>query len=207
MVPMSKVKQGSQKAIMHSLAHAENYAIDLMWDIVARFYYEDMPREFYDDWIRIAGEEAKHYNKWQEQLKAFGSFYGDLTAHNSLWESASDTADDLLKRLAVVHLVHEARGLDVAPLLRRKLERCHGPAAAAAIAVLEGNVAEEVGHVGAASRWFGFLARRRGLDPVAAFHKIVRENFHGKLRPPFNKEMRDQAGLTEDYYLPLAETR
>ncbi|CAM9496655.1 unnamed protein product [Heterosigma akashiwo] len=47
MVPMSKVKQGSQKAIMHSLAHAENYAIDLMWDIVARFYYEDMPREFY----------------------------------------------------------------------------------------------------------------------------------------------------------------
>jgi len=27
-------------------------------------------------------------------------------------------------------------------------------------------VAEEVGHVGAARRWFGFLARRRGLDPV-----------------------------------------
>jgi hypothetical protein len=33
-----------------SLCHAESYAIDLMWDIVARFAGEDLPRDFYEDW-------------------------------------------------------------------------------------------------------------------------------------------------------------
>ena len=32
-----------------------------------------------------------------------------------LWESATETSDSLFSRLAIIHLVHEARGLDTNP--------------------------------------------------------------------------------------------
>jgi uncharacterized ferritin-like protein (DUF455 family) len=35
-VQMSKTKTGSRKAMLHSLAHAECRAIDLMWDLIVR---------------------------------------------------------------------------------------------------------------------------------------------------------------------------
>jgi len=203
MVPMSKVKQGSQKALMHSLAHAESYAIDLMWDIVARFTKYGMPREFFDDWIQIAGDEAKHYFKWQEKLKRFGSFYGDLAGHNSLWESAQETSDDLMKRLAIVHMVHEARGLDVYEGILQKLKRCRDPES---MEILKQNHAEEITHVAAGVRWFKYLCAKKNVDPVQQFHEIVKNKFHGSLKPPFNKASRERADLTEDFYIPLSSS-
>lgn len=38
-----------------------------------------------------------------------------------LWESAIETQDSLFSRIAIVHLVHEARGLDVNPM---QIKRC-----------------------------------------------------------------------------------
>jgi uncharacterized ferritin-like protein (DUF455 family) len=35
--------------------------------------------------------------------------------HAGLWESAQETSHSLSARLAIIHLVHEARGLDVNP--------------------------------------------------------------------------------------------
>ena len=49
------------------------------------------------------------------RLGALGAAYGDLPAHDGLWQAAQSTAHDLAARLAVVPLVLEARGLDVAP--------------------------------------------------------------------------------------------
>jgi uncharacterized ferritin-like protein (DUF455 family) len=34
-------------------------AIDLSWDICARFAQEDFPKEFYDDWITVAEDESR----------------------------------------------------------------------------------------------------------------------------------------------------
>ena len=45
-------------ALLHAIAHIEFNAIDLGWDIVLRFVGEDMPRAFYDDWVRVARDEA-----------------------------------------------------------------------------------------------------------------------------------------------------
>jgi uncharacterized ferritin-like protein (DUF455 family) len=49
--------------MVHALVHVENIAIELSWDIVMRFCEKkyNLPVEFFDDWVRIAGEEAKHY--------------------------------------------------------------------------------------------------------------------------------------------------
>lgn len=34
-------------------------AIDLAWDIIARFTSFNMPKEFYDDFVKIAEDEAR----------------------------------------------------------------------------------------------------------------------------------------------------
>ncbi len=47
--------------------------------------------------------------------------YGDLTAHNGLWEMAVKTDFDVLTRMALVPRVLEARGLDVTPGMIEKL--------------------------------------------------------------------------------------
>jgi uncharacterized ferritin-like protein (DUF455 family) len=185
-------------ALLHALAHIELNAIDLGWDIVARF--PGLPRAFYDDWVWVASEEAGHFALLEARLSALGGAYGDLPAHDGLWESASATAHDLLARLAVVPLVLEARGLDVTPEMIRRLERAGDPDSAA---ILHRIYADEIKHVAAGARWFDRLCREQGLDPEITFRDRVRRYFKGHIKPPFNRDARDRAGLPASYYEAL----
>ncbi len=49
-------------ALLHAVAHIELNAVDLHWDIIARFSDTPMPLGFYDDWVKAADEESKHFN-------------------------------------------------------------------------------------------------------------------------------------------------
>jgi len=189
-------------ALLHAVAHIELNAVDLHWDIVARFAHVPMPTGFYDDWVKAADEESKHFNLLCDCLEAMGSHYGALPAHAGMWRAAEDTAGDLLGRLAVVPMVLEARGLDVTPGM---IEIFRKAGDAGATAALETIYAEEVGHVAYGAKWFNFLCGRENLDPRDTFHALVRRYFHGALKPPFNEEKRAEAGLPPDFYWPLAE--
>ncbi len=160
-----------------------------------------MPRAFFDEWLEIAADEARHFGLLQERLGAFGAVYGDLPAHGGLWDAAQATAHDLLARLAVVPLVLEARGLDVTPPMIERLRRA-GDAASAA--VLEMIYRDEISHVAVGSRWFRRLCAERGLEPVATYHDRVRRCFTGMIKAPFNIEARDAAGFGAEFYAPLA---
>jgi hypothetical protein len=70
MVDSKKVTAKNRAAFIHSLVHAESYAIDLMWDMVVRFHGEGLPRDFYDDWCKVASEEAVHYCGWRDRLRS-----------------------------------------------------------------------------------------------------------------------------------------
>jgi len=189
-------------ALLHAIAHIELNAVDLHWDIVARFTATPMPLGFHDDWVKSAAEEAKHFNLLADWLEANGSHYGALPAHAFMWRAAEDTADDLLARLAVVPMVLEARGLDVTPGM---IEIFRKAGDGQAITALETIYAEEVGHVAYGSKWFNFLCGRADIDPKEVFHALVRKHFHGALKPPFNEEKRAEAGLPPDFYWPLAD--
>ncbi len=193
--------EAGRKALLHAVAHIELNAVDLHWDIIARFAHIDMPMGFYDDWVKAGDEEAKHFNLVSDCLEEMGSFYGDLPAHAGMWRAAEDTADDFMGRLAVVPMVLEARGLDVTPGM---IEIFRNSGADNAVAALETIYAEEVGHVAYGSKWFHFLCGRENADPKEVFHSLVRKYFHGTLKPPFNEEKRAEAGLPPDFYWPLA---
>jgi uncharacterized ferritin-like protein (DUF455 family)/nitrite reductase/ring-hydroxylating ferredoxin subunit len=112
----------SRIGMLHALANVEQWAIDLAWDIIARFSTAEFnqqsiqsQKEFFSDFVKVASEEAKHFTFLVDRLKALGSFFGALPVHDGLWDSALLTSHCLLSRLAIVHMVHEARGLDVNP--------------------------------------------------------------------------------------------
>lgn len=189
-------------ALLHAVAHIELNAVDLHWDIVARFAHIPMPPGFHDDWVKAADEESKHFTLLADCLESMGSHYGALPAHAGMWRAAEDTAGDLMARLAVVPMVLEARGLDVTPQM---IDIFRGTGEGQAVAALETIYAEEVGHVAYGSKWFHFLCGRHDLDPKEVFHALVRRHFHAPLKPPFNAEKRAEAGLPPDFYWPLAD--
>ena len=185
-------------ALLHALAHIELNAIDLAWDLVARFGAAKGP-EFCDDWVAVGADEGRHFLLLDDRLAELGASYGDLSAHDGLWQAAADTAGDFLARLAVVPMVLEARGLDVTPATVDRL-RAAGDAASADILMII--YRDEIDHVGAGSRWFKRACTERGLDPVATWRDLVACYFGGRLKPPFNDDARAAAGFLKAMYAP-----
>ncbi|MDR6770687.1 ferritin-like domain-containing protein [Azospirillum sp. BE72] len=187
-------------ALLHALAHIELNAIDLAWDIVARFAPVGLPKGFTDDWVQVADDEARHFRMLETRLNALGSSYGDLPAHDGLWQAATETAHDLAARLAVVPMVLEARGLDVTPETVRRL-RDFGDAESADL--LQTIHDEEISHVAAGRRWFVHLCVERGVEPVTFWQELVGRHFRGGLKRPFNVGSRQLAGFGPEYYEPI----
>jgi len=187
-------------ALLHALAHIELNAVDMTWDLIGRFHRADVPRAFFDNWVQVGLEEAKHFDLVSRRLAELGAAYGDLPAHDGLWQAAQATGHDLMARVAIVPLVLEARGLDVQPSMLAKL-RGHGDEASAS--VLEIIYRDEKRHVAFGARWFRHLCERRGLPVEPTFHDLVRRYFRSPLKPPFNDAARAEAGLTPGFYKPL----
>lgn len=190
-------------ALLHAIAHIELNAVDLALDIVARYATEPVPHSFFDGWMQVAFEEAKHFRMVRERLRQLGADYGDMPAHDGLWQAAHATRNDLTARLAVVPLILEARGLDVTPALQEKMRETGDLETAAVLNVI---YTDEKGHVAIGAKWFRFLCAREKRDPAATFQQLVRANFRGALKPPFNDLARAEAGLTPSFYRALTST-
>jgi uncharacterized ferritin-like protein (DUF455 family) len=179
-------------ALLHALAHIEFNAINLALDAVWRF--ADMPQAFYADWLRVAAEEAHHFALLTARLADFGHAYGDLPAHDGLWQMCERTRDDVLARMALVPRTLEARGLDASPAIRARLVQA-GDADSAAI--LDVILRDEIGHVRIGNHWFRHLCALRGLDPHTAYAQLADRYGAPRLRGPFNFDARRDAGFDD----------
>lgn len=202
-VPRRRINRGiaGRIALLHALCHIELNAVDLAWDIIIRFTDQDLPTDFFDDWVKVATEEARHFMMLSDRLKQLDAAYGDLPAHDGLWDAALETRHDLAARLAIVPMVLEARGLDVTPAM---IEKLRGVEDTASADILEVIYREEIGHVRIGKRWFTFVCARRNQEPGTFWRDLVAKHFRGDLKPPFNVPARDQAGLPEDWYTNVA---
>lgn len=70
-------------------------AIDLAWDTVARFSHLRLPPAFYEDFARVADDESRHFAWCVQRLAELGHSYGDMPAHDLLWQGAQSSASDL----------------------------------------------------------------------------------------------------------------
>ncbi|WP_157219282.1 ferritin-like domain-containing protein [Flavisphingomonas formosensis] len=196
-------RAGSERgriATLHALAHIEFAAIDLAFDLIGRFG-DAFPTAFVDDWMRVGAEEAMHFALLARRLRALGTGYGDLPAHGGLWEAAEATTQDAAARLAVVPMVLEARGLDVTPATIAHFCRAGDERSAALLTRI---LADEVRHVAAGVRWFRFCCDAERFDAADRWRVLVGLHFRGAIKPPFNDSARGAAGLTTEFYSPLA---
>ncbi len=184
--------QDSRNTLMHAIAHIEFNAINLALDAAYRF--REQPIEYYQDWIQIADDEARHFGLVRDYLNQHDCDYGDYKAHNGLWEMAVDTQHDVVARMALVPRVLEARGLDVTPGIIEKFQRVNDQAA---VDILEVIYNDEIGHVLLGSQWFFYQCKQRDLEPRVTFTDMVERYLHGQLRGPFNIAARLQAGFDE----------
>jgi uncharacterized ferritin-like protein (DUF455 family) len=187
-------------ALAHSIAHIEFNAINLALDAVYRF--QDMPHEYYRDWLLVAAEEALHYSMLSDYLAQHDMRYGDLPAHNGLWEMAVKTDQDVLVRMALVPRVLEARGLDVTPTMISKLAAVGDQAL---VSILERIFEDEIGHVKIGTFWYTQLCHERKLEPRSTFLKLIRDYMTGAKFGPFETEARKKAGFTDEELQSLME--
>jgi uncharacterized ferritin-like protein (DUF455 family) len=178
-------------ALLHSLAHIEFNAINLALDAIWRF--PDMPKQYYEDWLKVAKEEAYHFTLVNRYIQSFGFSYGDFPAHNSLWEMVERTQDAVIARMALVPRTMEARGLDAVPMIRDRFKQIKEWGA---VEILEIILRDEIGHVAIGNYWFNYLCTKDNLSPISAYRDLAKKYCAPKLRGPFNLEARKQAGFT-----------
>lgn len=179
-------------ALVHAVTHIEFNAINLALDVVWRF--TGMPDSFYNGWLKVAQEEALHFQLLSNHLESLGFKYGDFVAHDGLWEMAQRTADDVLARMALVPRTLEARGLDACPAVKHKLASAGDQAGAL---IIDRILHDEIGHVAIGNYWYRWLCVERQLDPYQTYRQLSKMYRAPKLKGPFNLEARLAAGFDQ----------
>ncbi len=183
--------QPGRIALVHAICHIEFNAINLALDACYRF--QTMPKQYYIDWMRIAREESKHFTLLQQRLTQLGAHYGELTAHNGLWEMAVKTQHNIVERMALVPRVLEARGLDVTPGM---IERLQSVGDYDTVKILKIILQEEIGHVEIGTRWFRYACEKQQLDSEATFIALLKQYQVSVGNGPLHMDARQQAGFS-----------
>lgn len=187
-------------ALLHAVAHIEYSAIDLALDHAYR--YRSQPRAYYADWLRVAADEARHFNLLRAHLLTLGHDYGDFPVHDSLWQMAVRTAGDMLARMALVPRLMEARGLDATPPIREKLQQAGD---VGAVRILDIILHDEITHVAIGDKWFRYLCTQRGVEPEATYRELIVRYGAPWPQLPMNEKARREAGFSATELERLAQ--
>lgn len=184
--------QEGRAALVHALAHIEFNAINLALDAIWRFV--DMPKKYYEDWLKVAKEESYHFQLLENWLLERGFQYGSFSGHNSLWEMVEKTCGDVIARMALVPRTMEARGLDAVPAIRSRFAQIKEKQL---VDILDIILHDEIGHVAIGNYWFNYLCKERNIEPIETFRNLAKTYNAPTLKGPFNIEARKNAGFTE----------
>ncbi|SKB77024.1 ferritin-like domain-containing protein [Malaciobacter marinus] len=182
-------------SLLHTIAHIEYSAIDLALDAALRF--ENLPREYYEDWLEVAEDEIRHFKMIEALLHELDAKYGDLEVHTNLFEAMKNT-QTLLSRMAVVPRYLEANGLEQNPKIMEKLKSNPDRFNEKILLALDTILNEEIDHVTKGDRWFKYECKRLSLAPEKTYLKILEEVYPGSTSKKYiiNFEARKQAGFS-----------
>ena len=187
--------KNGQIILLHAIIHIEYSAIDLALDAVYRF--RNLPKKYYDDWLKVADDEVRHFLMLRELLNELGTNYGDIEVHNSLFE-ASQKTQTLIERMAVVPRYLEANGLDATPMILTKLKKLPKNDMIEKIIVkLRIILEEEIDHVKKGDIWFNYACEQNGVSNDIYFEIIDKYYPQGFLRPKnLNIKARKESGFS-----------
>ena len=186
-------KEG-QIILLHAVAHIEYSAIDLAIDACYRF--QEMPKEFYEDWMKVADDEIRHFLMINKLLETFDVKYGDIDVHRVLFDACMKT-QELIPRMALIPRYMEANGLDANAMMINKLKKI--PNTQEIINLLEIILEEEVDHVKKGDKWYKYACNQKE-DFSCDYFQIVDKVYPNSFRTNknINVEARKRAGFSDE---------
>jgi len=188
---------------LHAIAHIEFSAIDLALDSCYRFRH--LPPQYYEDWLTVAFDEARHFSLLRDLLREIDYDYGAFPVHTGIYDAMARSAGSVRQRMAATHRHLEAGGLDAHPELARKIAQFKDPFAAKIATALDVIYHDEIGHVYAGDFWFRYACGAEGKS-TAVFAEDVRAAIPGVRigKKSMNVVARKLAGFTEAELLELS---
>ena len=180
--------------LLHAVAHIEYSAIDLALDACYRF--QNMPYEFYKDWMEVADDEIRHFIMIEKLLGQYGKKYGDYDVHQGLFDASMKTLE-LIPRMALIPRYMEANGLDANMMIINKLKNI--PNTQEIVEALEVILEEEVDHVKKGDFWYKYGCNKKenfSCDYFKIVNNIYPNSF--KKNKHINVEARIKAGFSND---------
>ena len=180
--------------LLHAVAHIEYSAIDLALDACYRF--QDMPYEFYKDWMEVADDEIRHFIMIEKLLKQYGKKYGEYDVHQGLFDASMKTLE-LIPRMALIPRYMEANGLDANMMIINKLKNI--PNTQEIVEALEVILEEEVAHVKKGDLWYKYGCNQQdsfSCDYFKIVNNIYPNSF--KKNKHINVEARKRAGFSDE---------
>jgi len=184
----------SKAMLLHAIAHIEYSAIDLALDACYRF--QDMPKEYYKDWMEVADDEIRHFNMINELLETYDIKYGDIVVHQGLFEACMRSLE-LIPRMALIPRYMEANGLDANAMMINRLKKI--PNSQKIIELLEVILEEEIDHVKKGDRWYKYACSKKE-NFTCDYFKIVNSVYPNSFRTNknINIDARMEAGFSEE---------
>jgi len=125
-----------------------------------------------------------------------------------------------MARIAIIHLVAEARGIDMNPMTMAKLQSAGDKESTRVLTIIHADEITRMSRfyhkaftthlytdVTTGHRWFTWLCQKQGVDPIKTFREEVFANFHGKIKGPFNAEDRLKAVSIFPFIRLFTDTR
>jgi uncharacterized ferritin-like protein (DUF455 family) len=182
---------------LHAFLHHELQAAELMcWAILA---FPESEREFRRGLLAICLDELRHMQMYAAHITKLGAVVGAFGVRDWFWKRVP-RCQTKLEFVAVMGMGLEAANLEYAPSFAARF-RLAGDEQGASIQ--ERIAAEEVAHVGFATRWF---ARWTGGCDFEAWSRQLPAPLspwvmHGK---PIAHEARRRAGMSAEFLAALA---
>lgn len=181
---------------LHAIAHIEYSAIDLALDSAYRF--RNLPPQYYDDWLTVAFDEARHFAMLQTLIRKLGFDYGSFSVHTGIFDAMARSAISLRRRMAATHRHLEAGGLDAHPELMRKIAQFDDAFAGEICSALAIIFNDEISHVRAGDFWFRYACARDQVTTAVFADDILSSIPGAKLtKKNINRDARKRAGFTD----------
>lgn len=180
---------------LHAIAHIEYSAIDLALDSAYRF--RNLPPQYYEDFLTVALDEARHFGMLDSLLAKLGSHYGSQPVHTGIFDAMFRSNHSLRVRMAATHRHLEANGLDAHPDLSRKFAGYSDEIAMEIREVLQVIYQDEISHVRAGDFWYRYSCGAEGV-PATTFPRDVADAIPGARfgAKTYNVDARLAAGFT-----------
>lgn len=182
---------------LHAFLHHELQAAELMcWAILA---FPDTELEFRRGLLAICVDELRHLGLYAEHIRRLGCEVGQFGVRDWFWKRVPSCRSPV-EFVAVMGMGLEAANLEYAPCFAERFRQAGDELGAQ---IQERIAAEEVAHVGFATRWF---SRWTGGCDFSTWARLLPAPLspwvlHGE---PLARDARRRAGMPDEFVAALA---